>query len=122
MTSSHYCYIISLLLKQEDFLKYYINNKYKQLNIRTMAESFEGKKISNPLANLRPQKMQYGAKIGGFGKVNRQRFSQHCKGSDAMACIRTRIKPVISRISCKNAHRQCVVQWFDSQQKLLIIW
>jgi hypothetical protein len=29
---------------------------------------------------------------------------------------------VISRISCKNAHRQCVVQWFDSQQKLLIIW
>jgi hypothetical protein len=38
-----------------------------------MAESFEGKKIiSNPLANLRPQKMQYGAKVGGFGKVNRQ--------------------------------------------------
>jgi hypothetical protein len=37
-----------------------------------MAESFEGKKIiSNPLANLRPQKMQYGAKVG-FGKVNRQ--------------------------------------------------
>jgi hypothetical protein len=30
--------------KTEDFLKYYINNKYKQLNIRTMAESFEGKK------------------------------------------------------------------------------
>jgi hypothetical protein len=56
--------------KTEDFLKYYINNKYKQLNIRTMAESFEGKKIiSNPLANLRPQKMQYGAKVGGFGKV-----------------------------------------------------
>jgi hypothetical protein len=54
------------------FLKYYINNKYKQLNIRTMAESFEGKIISNPLANLRPQKMQYGAKVGGFGKVNRQ--------------------------------------------------
>jgi hypothetical protein len=57
--------------KTEDFLKYYINNKYKQLNIRTMAESFE-KIISNPLANLRPQKMQYGAKVGGFGKVNRQ--------------------------------------------------
>jgi hypothetical protein len=66
--------------KTRGFFKYYINNKYKQLNIRTMAESFEGKKISNPLANLRPQKMQYGAKIGGFGKVNRQRFSQHCKG------------------------------------------
>jgi hypothetical protein len=34
-----------------------------------MAESFEGKKkISNPLANLRPQKMQYGAKNGGFDK------------------------------------------------------
>jgi hypothetical protein len=29
-----------------------------------MAESFEGKKIINPLANLRPQKMQYGAKVG----------------------------------------------------------
>jgi hypothetical protein len=64
----------SLLLKQRIFLVY-INNKYKQLNIRTMAESFEGKKISNPLANLRPQKMQYGAKVG-FGKVNRQRSSQ----------------------------------------------
>jgi hypothetical protein len=63
-------HIISLP-KTEDFLKYYINNKYKQLNIRTMAESFEGKIIS-PLANLRPQKMQYGAKVGGFGKVNRQ--------------------------------------------------
>jgi hypothetical protein len=50
--------------KTEDFLKYYINNKYKQLNIRTMAESFEGKIISNPLANLRPQKMQYGVKVG----------------------------------------------------------
>jgi hypothetical protein len=38
-----------------------------------MAESFEGKKkISNPLANLRPQKMQYGAKNGGFDKVNRR--------------------------------------------------
>jgi hypothetical protein len=35
-------HIISLLL--QIFLKYYINNKYKQLNIRTMAESFEGKK------------------------------------------------------------------------------
>jgi hypothetical protein len=59
----------NFLLKTEDFLKYYINNKYKQLNIRTMAESFEGKKNnSNPLANLRPQKMQYGAKVGGFGK------------------------------------------------------
>jgi hypothetical protein len=34
-------HIISLLLKQRIFLKYYINNKYKQLNIRTMAESFE---------------------------------------------------------------------------------
>jgi hypothetical protein len=30
-----------LLLKPE-FLKYYINNKYKQLHLRTMAESFEG--------------------------------------------------------------------------------
>jgi hypothetical protein len=40
-----------------------------------MAESFEGKKIiSNPLANLR-QKMQYGAKVGGFGK-SEQRSSQ----------------------------------------------
>jgi hypothetical protein len=57
-----------------------------------MAESFEGKKIiSNPLANLRPQKMQYGAKVGGFGKVNRQ--DNHCKGSMLRACIRTRIKP-----------------------------
>jgi hypothetical protein len=55
MTSSHYCFII--ILQNRGFLKYYINNKYKQLNIRTMAESFEGKKIiSNPLANLRPQK------------------------------------------------------------------
>jgi hypothetical protein len=62
----HYCYTYFLL--KQDFLKYYINNKYKQLNIRTMAESFEGKKISNPLANLRPQKMQYGAKIGGSVK------------------------------------------------------
>jgi hypothetical protein len=30
--------------KNRGFFKYYINNKYKQLNIRTMAESFEGKK------------------------------------------------------------------------------
>jgi hypothetical protein len=45
-----------------------------------MAESFEGKKIiSNPLANLRPQKMQYGAKVGGFGKVNRQVFTTTVK-------------------------------------------
>jgi hypothetical protein len=39
--------------------------------------------ISNPLANLRPQKMQYGAKVG-FGKVNRQEvFTTTVKGSDA---------------------------------------
>jgi hypothetical protein len=39
-------------LPKQDFLKYYENNKYKQLN-RTMAELLEGKKIiSNPLANL----------------------------------------------------------------------
>jgi hypothetical protein len=42
MTSPLLFHIISLLLKQR-ILKYYINNKYKQLNIRTMAESFEGK-------------------------------------------------------------------------------
>jgi hypothetical protein len=63
-------HIISLLLKQRIFLKYYINNKYKQLNIRTMAESFERQEkiISNPLASF-AQKMQYsGAKVGGFGK------------------------------------------------------
>jgi hypothetical protein len=86
-------HIISLL--KQRILKYYINNKYKQLNIRTMAESFEGKKIiSNPLANLRPQKMQYGAKVGGFGKVNRQEvFTTTVKAPMLRACIRTRIKP-----------------------------
>jgi hypothetical protein len=89
MTSSHYCFIISPP-KTEDFLKYYINNKYKQLNIRTMAESFEGKIISNPLANLRPQKMQYGAKVGGFGKVRQEVFTTTVKAPMLRACIRTR--------------------------------
>jgi hypothetical protein len=60
------------------------------LNIRTMAESFEGKKIVNPLANLRPQN---GAKVGGFGSEQTGGLHNHCKGSDAKACIRTRIKP-----------------------------
>jgi hypothetical protein len=37
--------------------------------------------ISNPLANL---KMQYGAKVGGFGKSEQTGgLHNHCKGSDA---------------------------------------
>jgi hypothetical protein len=41
-----------------------------------MAESFEGKKIiSNPLANLLTENAVC-AKVGGFGKVNRQEVSQ----------------------------------------------
>jgi hypothetical protein len=47
----------NFLPKTEDFLKYYINNKYKQLNIRTMQNPTK-KYISNPLANLRPQKTE----------------------------------------------------------------
>jgi hypothetical protein len=99
--------------KTEDFLKYYINNKYKQLNIRTMAESFEGKKIiSNPLANLRPQKMQYGAKVGGFGKVNRQEvFTTTVKAPMLRACIRTnKTRRMISTQDLlQKTHGQCLV-------------
>jgi hypothetical protein len=87
-----------------------------------MAESFEEKIISNPLANLRPQKMQYGAKVGGFGKVNRQEvftttvkapMLRHVYGHENQANDFT-------QDLLQNAHNA----WFNgltAQQKLLII-
>jgi hypothetical protein len=89
-----------------------------------MAESFEGKIISNPLANLRPQKMQYGAKVGGFGKVNRQEvFTTTVKAPMLRACIRTRIK-TRRMISTQDLPKNTANAWFNgltAQQKLLII-
>jgi hypothetical protein len=46
--------------------------------------SFEEQKIISNHWQIFAQKMQYGAKVGGFGK-SQDSLHNHCKGSDARA-------------------------------------